>query len=494
MRNLYKMIIRRPVLRSFSIGGSLSALKFLLWRRRIANIALIFMLIGVFLCQDLYALRVPVGLDKTKKRYKIHERHGTFTEEINKAREELGIEKGETVDVHELAGKTKYKTKAVFMRKANEIRFNIGKLRSLGIKGIRSPRSKVLSIEELSKSIAIKEKEGGLSSETIDAIKEAILIIMGMTQGKSVKYSRVEDIQDNIDEVIKGIFEGIVFDRVESIRNNAVNWLEMDDDEERLQGMKKIVQSMNEIASTIEAHIFKFSDDMLMGAIARHPRYLLDDRDKIEKDIWDRVNLDEDKDFLTRIRKRMKKKGNTILRKIGSLNKAVKKIEDNLKEKKRDKETTADYEDALKLRYLCDNVVDKFAPALIISIGLLLDDAGKELSERILKRLGKTQYSEKNSLLFDKARELLDKTKESAFFIREAKRKIAFHKVLYSKLSDFTFFSQEEWNMVSSYKKPEIEECIEIIRSTSRGLLQIIEELEQSQVTLGGFKRRFKDL
>lgn len=281
---------------------------------KITNIALIFMLIGVFLCQDLYALRVPMGLDKTKKRYEVHRKQAIFIEEINKARKELGIGKGETVDVYEIAIKTGYKTKADFMSEARNVRLYTRELWLLGIKGMRPPRIGALSIERLVKSIAIKEKEGSLSSEIIDVIKEVSLIIMGMTQGKSVEYSKVEDIQNDIDKVIKGIFEDIVFDqRVTSILNSAMNYLEMNDDEERLQEMKNIAQSMNEIAGTIEGHIFKYSDDGLVGAIARHPRYSLgkvplQGRDKIERDIRDRVILDKDTDFLKRIRTRMKKK------------------------------------------------------------------------------------------------------------------------------------------------------------------------------------------
>ncbi|MBU4589598.1 MAG: hypothetical protein KKG01_01585 [Candidatus Omnitrophica bacterium] len=63
MKKIYKTTVRRLVLRSFSVGGSISTVKFLLWRRRITNIALIFTLIGVVLCQNIAhasSLRVPL--------------------------------------------------------------------------------------------------------------------------------------------------------------------------------------------------------------------------------------------------------------------------------------------------------------------------------------------------------------------------------------------------------------------------------------------------
>ena len=86
MRNLYKTTVRRPVLRSFSIGGSLSTLKILLWRRRIANIALIFTLIGVFLSSDLLyargALRLPLCFQNKELRNRVEELLPTEFDEV----------------------------------------------------------------------------------------------------------------------------------------------------------------------------------------------------------------------------------------------------------------------------------------------------------------------------------------------------------------------------------------------------------------------------
>lgn len=180
------------------------------------------------------------------------------------------------------------------------------------------------------------------------------------------------------------------------------------------------------------------------------------------------------------------------MRKIGELNKAVKKMESSLKDgTEKGKKAAVDYKDAKGLRQLCD-AIDEFTPYL--SIAFLLHLAGKEQAKEILKRLGETQYPEKDSLLFDKACELLDKTNDPVSFIREAKKKIAFHKALYIKLSNFTFFSQKEWNKLDPYKKREIEDCIDTIRATSMGLLQLIEQFEQSQVISGVSKRNRRDL
>jgi len=458
---------------------------------KITNIALIFTLIGVFLCQDIYALRVPVGLDKTRKRYKVHEEQDIFIREINEAKIKLGIKKGEKVGVEVLALEMGYETRIAFMRKANIVRLDVRNLRSLGIIGIKSSRTKNWSIKELIESIAVKEKEGVLRSEIIDAIKEVSLIIAGMTQGNLVKYGRVEDIQDNIDDVIKGIFEDIMRDRARSILNNAVNCLEADDDEDQLQWMKEIAQGMNEIAGTINEHIFNYSDDKLMRVIARFPRYSLQDRDKIEGDIRNRVELGEDANFLERIQGHIEIEGNEILRKIGGLNEVVKEIEDNLKEgTKKDKVMTADYEDAKKLRKLCEKRIDEFTPSLIISVSILLAVANKEQRKSILERLGVIQYPEEDVLLFNKARELLDEANEPAPFIREAKKKIAFCKAVCIKLSDFTFFSQAEYNMMFPEEKRErIDDCMDIIEVTSDGLLQMIKEYEQGQVILKASKR-----
>ena len=59
-----------------AVRRSLSTLKFLLWRRRITNIALIFMLIEVFLCNATYAaltLRTNLRFDKINKKQDVKE-------------------------------------------------------------------------------------------------------------------------------------------------------------------------------------------------------------------------------------------------------------------------------------------------------------------------------------------------------------------------------------------------------------------------------------
>jgi len=275
------------------------------------------------------------GIDlASKKKLSIKEKRKFFIKEINEAREELGIKKGEEVDVGVLATKIEYDTKNDFMRTAAQVGLRVLELRAMGIKGMGEPRSMVRSIKELDAFIIAKDKLGlikNLDNKILDIIEEVRSVLLDMVQGEAVYYYSADDIRRNINEVSKGIFEKVMSDINPEILYNAANCLVDESAEGQLKKIAFIIQHMEEARDRIQNYILKLEGDKLISAIVGMPDYKFvgidrevpSDRDEIERDIRHRIILDEDTDFLERMDGYIKIEAESLLDRIDSLNKKM---------------------------------------------------------------------------------------------------------------------------------------------------------------------------
>ena len=266
----------------------------------------------------------------SKKKLSRKEKRESLIKEINKAKKELGIKKGEEVDVEVLAIKMGSDTKEDFMRAAAKVGLRVLELRAMGIKGMGEPRSMVRSIKELDAFIIAKDKLGlikNLDNKIPDIIEEVRSVLLDMDQGEAIYYYTADDIQRNINEVSKGIFEKVMSDINPEILYNAANCLVDESAEGQLKKIAFIIQHMEEARDRIQNYIIlKLEGDELISAIVGMPDYkfvgidreVQSDRDKIKHDIKARGSA-----FLERIDGYIKIEAKSLSDRVDSLNKKM---------------------------------------------------------------------------------------------------------------------------------------------------------------------------
>jgi len=273
----------------------------------------------------------------------IEEKMAAFIDRLNKAVIKVEME-GREGSINEIAAEMGYKGERALIQTAWKHGLNTLELyiiAGMDIKRKKSSYKRKMSLESLTKCISLKLKANRKKDperRVIEVIKKVKLILLDLTQDKSVRYTNIKDIESNIDNVVKGIFEDFMFDLNGKIFNSAMNSLELYERGKVLRELKIMEEYMKEVKKKIEDHIFKLVDEKSMAeeklipVIARLPRYTLVGGEQDEP--WDTIEeaLGSQEAYFIKhiIGEHIKNKGRAILDNIAELNKMVKDIEDYL--------------------------------------------------------------------------------------------------------------------------------------------------------------------
>jgi hypothetical protein len=223
----------------------------------------------------------------------------------------------------------KLKNRKTFFNTARNANVKSWELRIITrIKG-EIPISEAVSIDDIDEFLHVNGgSKKNFEPEVIELVKKVRLIISEMTQNGAMEYKGKESIEANLDDVVKGILEGVMRDFNEKILRRTMRTIcSMNGNEARFKEIMLIELLTREMGNKIRNYIFKLNGDNLIAATVSLPDYTLigASGEKIRCGDWVykgeiRDCLEAEEELLLEIQEAIRTKGQGILEEIYELN------------------------------------------------------------------------------------------------------------------------------------------------------------------------------